>query len=74
MIMGALLAIWWIGALGTSTYYWVTYGCDETYVAGRMKTFVAFGYWYFFLIYLYVRRDALALRREQTKALPALVG
>jgi hypothetical protein len=55
--MTALLVIWWIGALGTSIPYWFARGRTEGYVIGRWKTGIAFCFWYFFLIYLFINHN-----------------
>lgn len=63
---GAALAIWWIGAIGTCSYYWFTEGRDEEFLIGRTKGFLAFFFWYFFLVYLYVSRTQAATRQVAT--------
>lgn len=63
---GAVLAIWWIGAIGTCSYYWFTEGRTEEFLIGRAKGFVAFFFWYFFLVYLYVARTQGASRQVGT--------
>jgi hypothetical protein len=57
-----------VGAIGTSGYYWVTYGRYEDFLIGRMKTAFAFFVWYLFLVYLYVDRERLARRRADIEA------
>ncbi|MDX6370334.1 MAG: hypothetical protein QOG93_1836 [Gaiellaceae bacterium] len=51
---GAFLAIWWIGAIGTCSYYWFTSGREEEFLVGRAKGFMSFFFWPFFLVYLFV--------------------
>jgi phosphotransferase system glucose/maltose/N-acetylglucosamine-specific IIC component len=54
------------GAIGTSTYYWLTRGRNEQFLVGRIKTSFAFFFWYAFLIYLYVDRNRAATRQVGT--------
>jgi hypothetical protein len=52
VVSGALLAIWWIGAIGTCSYYWFTQGREEEFLVGRTKGFLSFFFWPLFLVYL----------------------
>jgi hypothetical protein len=63
---GALLAIWFIGAVGTCSYYWFTEGRTEQFMVGRMKGFFAFFLWYFFIPYLVLRNKTAAAGRVGT--------
>lgn len=65
--MGAVFGIIMVGgAIGTSTYYWLTRGRNEQFLVGRIKTSFAFFFWYAFLVYLYVDRQRAATRQTGT--------
>src|SRR3954470_6009793 len=38
---GALLAIWWIGAIGTCSWYWLSRGRQAEFLVGRMLGFLS---------------------------------
>ena len=54
------------GAVGTSSYYWLTRGRNEQFLVGRIKTSFAFFFWYVFLIYLVVDRNRAVARQVDT--------
>ena len=54
------------GAIGTSSYYWITRGRNEDFLVGRIKTSFAFFFWYAFLVYLYLDRNRSAARQAET--------
>jgi phosphotransferase system glucose/maltose/N-acetylglucosamine-specific IIC component len=55
------------GAIGTSSYYWITRGRNEEFLVGRIKTSFAFFFWYAFLVYLYFDRNRSATKQAETK-------
>jgi hypothetical protein len=63
---GGLLAVWWIGAIGTCSYYWFTRGRTEHFLIGRTKGVFAFVAWPLFLVYLYLDHSRSALRQVGT--------
>jgi hypothetical protein len=64
--MTFLVAVWWIGAIGTSTYYWFARGRTEEFVVGRAKTFFAFFFWYLYLAFRGVSYYRTASRQVET--------
>jgi len=48
------------GAIGTSTYYWLSRGRSEDFLVGRFKTTFVFFFWYVYLAYLLVARVLVA--------------
>ena len=71
---GALLAIWWIGAIGTCSYYWFTEGRNEEFLIGRTKGILAFFFWYFFLVYLLVRGQSASAEARTRDARKRILG
>lgn len=64
---GALGWIMIIGAVGTSTAYWFTRGRYESFIVGRFKTGLAFGFWYLFLPYWIIRLSRSASTDSTTQ-------
>jgi hypothetical protein len=59
-----------IGALGTSTTYWLTRGRYENFWVGRLKTAFALFFWYAFIVYWIAQRSWSAskdAKAEETK-------
>jgi hypothetical protein len=52
-----------LGAVGTSTYYWLSRGRNEDFLVGRFKTTFVFFFWYVYLAYLVISRVVLATRQ-----------
>jgi hypothetical protein len=51
----AFVVFMWIGAICTSTVYWLRYsGTDQAFVWRRIKTTFVFVFWYVFLVRLYL--------------------
>ena len=64
--MTVFVIIWWVGMIGTPTYYWFTQGRNEEFVVGRAKTVCAVFFWPGFLVYLYYDRQRAAARQVGT--------
>lgn len=62
--MGAFGWIMLIGSFGTATFYWLSQGRYEQFVIGRLKTSVAFFFWYVMIVYLIVDRIRAANRQS----------
>ncbi len=63
---GTFLAFWWIGAIGTCSWYWFTRGRKAEFLVGRTLGFLSFFAWPPFLIYLIVDRNRSAARQVGT--------
>ena len=51
----AFIVFMWVGAIGTSTVYWLNCsGTDQMFVWRRVKTTFVFFFWYIFLVRLFV--------------------
>ena len=59
---GAFLAIWFIGAIGTCSWYWITRGREAEFLVGRALGYLSFVFWPLFLVYLIVDRNRAAMR------------
>ena len=56
-----------VGAIGTSTYYWLSRGRNEDFLVGRFKTTFVFFFWYLYLIYLVIDRIRAGTRQVKTE-------
>jgi hypothetical protein len=59
---GGLLAIWWIGAIGTCSWYWLSRGRQAEFLVGRMLGFLSFFFWPIALVVLIVAQSNTASR------------
>jgi len=64
---GAFGFIMLFGAIGTSTFYWLSRGRNEEFLVGRFKTTFIFFFWYVYLIYLGVARYRSVTRQVDTE-------
>lgn len=63
--MDAFGLIMIFGAIGTSTYYWLSRGRTEDFLVGRFKTTFVFFFWYLYVAYLVVAQVRVAARQAR---------